>query len=129
MNTSANNPKPRQARPSAQIREQGEPVSGSESLPGQPADARARGGTPSPPMSPPPAPGKPRQPSGAHRTTDVGRLLIGLEDAANLLGLSVASVRRLIWRAELPVVRITRRLQVDVRDLERLIEQAKDRIG
>jgi len=80
-------------------------------------------------MSPPPASGKPRQPSGALRTTDVGRRLIWLEDAANLLGLSVASVRRLIWRAELPVIRITRRLQVDVRDLERLIEQGKDRIG
>jgi len=49
--------------------------------------------------------------------------------AATILGLSVASVRRLIWTGKLPVLRLTRRLQVDVRDLERLIEQAKDRIG
>jgi len=74
-----------------------------------------------------------------HRTTNPGvppntspgqaRRLLSLNEAATVLGLSKVSIRRLIWRAELPVVRITRRLQVDVRDLERLIEQAKDRIG
>jgi excisionase family DNA binding protein len=50
-----------------------------------------------------------------------------LAEAALLLGVSVASVRRLIWQGRLPVVRLTRRIQVDLRDLERLIEQAKDR--
>ena len=53
--------------------------------------------------------------------------LMGLQDAARLLGLSIGSVRRLIWRGRLPVVRLTRRIQVDLRDVERLIEQAKSR--
>jgi hypothetical protein len=41
--------------------------------------------------------------------------------------MSAASVRRLVWAGKLPVVRLTRRIQIDVRDLERLLEQAKDR--
>jgi excisionase family DNA binding protein len=57
------------------------------------------------------------------------RRLLTLQEAARLLGLSTHSVRRLIWQGRLPVIRLTRRIQVDVRDLERLIEQAKDRTG
>ena len=62
-------------------------------------------------------------------TRESGQRLIGLQEAARLLGLSVGSVRRLIWQGRLPVVRLTRRIQVDLRDVERLIEQAKDRLG
>ncbi len=58
-----------------------------------------------------------------------GRWLLTLREAAQVLGLSPYSVRRLIWSSKLPVVRLTRRLQVDLRDLERLIEQTKDRSG
>jgi excisionase family DNA binding protein len=57
------------------------------------------------------------------------RRLLTLVEAADLLGVSVASVRRLIWRGDLPTVRLTRRVQVDGRDLERLIERAKARGG
>jgi excisionase family DNA binding protein len=57
------------------------------------------------------------------------RRLISLVEAALMLGVSVASVRRLIWQGRLPVVRLTRRIQVDLRDVERLIEQAKDRLN
>lgn len=56
-----------------------------------------------------------------------GRLLLSLDEAAGLLGLSVHSLRRLIWAGTLPAVRVTRRVQVDLRDLERLIERAKSR--
>ena len=42
-----------------------------------------------------------------------------------MLGLSVASVRRLIWDGKLRAVRLTRRVQVDVRDLDRLVDTAK----
>jgi len=41
--------------------------------------------------------------------------------------MSVASVRRLVWAGKLHVVKLTRRLLVDLRDLDRLIEQSKDR--
>ncbi len=55
------------------------------------------------------------------------RRLLSLKEAAAVLGVSPASIRRLIWGGKLPAVRILRRIQVDVRDLDRLIEQTKDR--
>jgi excisionase family DNA binding protein len=57
-----------------------------------------------------------------------GRRLLGLKEAAAVLGVSTVSIRRLIWKGKLPVVRIVRRIQIDTRDLDRLIEQSKQRI-
>ncbi len=57
------------------------------------------------------------------------RRLVTVSDAAAILGVSVATVRRLVWTGKLPVVRLTRRLLVDVRDLDRLIEASKERVG
>jgi len=70
---------------------------------------------------PPRAPRPPDQQSGLHRR------LISLRDAAAILGLSVASVRRLIWSGRLHAVKLTRRVLVDLRDVDRLIEQSKVR--
>jgi hypothetical protein len=95
------------------------------------------GPAPSPPGLPTePSPGPVREPvppvivrqAGSR---DQGRCgptcrLVSLKDAAVVLGVSTASVRRLIWGRRLPAVRILRRIQLDVRDLERLIEQCKD---
>ena len=53
--------------------------------------------------------------------------LISLRDAADILGLSVASVRRLISDGKLPALRLTRRLLVDVHDVERVIQELKAR--
>ncbi len=53
------------------------------------------------------------------------RRLITLAEAAVLLGMSTVSVRRLIWAGKLPIVRLTRRIQIDARDLERLVDQSK----
>lgn len=58
-----------------------------------------------------------------------GRRLLTLGEAAQVLGLSPYSVRRLIWAGKLPAVRLTRKIQVDLRDVERLVEQAKSRAG
>ena len=69
---------------------------------------------------------RPRIPS-SEPLREPGRRLVTLKEAAELLGLSVSSVRRLVWAGKLDVVRITRRLQVDRRDLDRLVEQAKQR--
>jgi excisionase family DNA binding protein len=78
---------------------------------------------PSEPTKPPvPAPSPRPRPSPRPN-----RRLLNLAEAAELLGMSAASVRRLVWAGKLPVVRLTRRIQIDVRDLERLLEQAKDR--
>lgn len=57
------------------------------------------------------------------------RRLLTVQEAAVVLGLSIASVRRMIWDGRLPVLRITRRIQIDVRDLDRLIGQSKERPG
>lgn len=105
------------------------PASRGQRLPAQPSPSEAERETPSLPTSLPAAPAKPTQPAGPWAPGAGGGRLISVGKAATILGLSVASVRRLIWTGKLPVLRLTRRLQVDVRDLERLIEQAKDRIG
>jgi excisionase family DNA binding protein len=55
-----------------------------------------------------------------------GRRLVSLQEAAVVLGVSVATLRRMIWAGKLPIVRLTRRLQVDVRDLDRLVERGKE---
>ncbi len=57
----------------------------------------------------------------------VGRRLLTVREAAQLLGISTASVRRLISSRQLAPVRLNRRLLLDINDLGRLVEQAKDR--
>jgi len=54
------------------------------------------------------------------------RRLVSLAVAAEVLGMSVASVRRLVWAGTLHIVKLNRRVLVDLRDLDRLIDQAKD---
>jgi hypothetical protein len=53
--------------------------------------------------------------------------LVGIREAATILHLSVASIRRLVIDGRLPVVRLNRRLLIDVHDLGRLIDRAKER--
>jgi excisionase family DNA binding protein len=55
------------------------------------------------------------------------RRLLSLQQVAELLGVSTASVRRLLSAGQLPFVRFNRRLLVDVKDLDAFIEQAKQR--
>jgi excisionase family DNA binding protein len=57
---------------------------------------------------------------------DQARRLLTLEEAAAYLALSTWTVRDLVWKGRLPVVRLTRRLHFDRHDLDRLIEHAKD---
>ncbi len=57
---------------------------------------------------------------------DDGRRLLTLGQAAEYLALSTWTVRDLVWKGRLRVVRLTRRLHFDRRDLDRLIEEAKD---
>ena len=58
-----------------------------------------------------------------------GRLM-PLREAAAELGLSLWSLRRLIWEGELPVVRFRRgrKLFVDRRDVDRFVEEHKGRL-
>jgi excisionase family DNA binding protein len=54
------------------------------------------------------------------------RRLLTLPEASAYLGLSPWTVRELTWKGKLPVVRLTRKLLFDLRDLDRVIEASKD---
>jgi excisionase family DNA binding protein len=49
-----------------------------------------------------------------------------LKETAAYLGVSPWTVRDLVWKGKLPVVRLTRRLLFDKRDVDRLIDVSKD---
>lgn len=53
--------------------------------------------------------------------------LYRIDEAAEYLGRSTWSVRRLIWAGELPAVRHGRRVHVDVQDMEVFIDRNKFR--
>jgi excisionase family DNA binding protein len=52
-----------------------------------------------------------------------GRRLLAVKQAAEYLGRTEAAVRQLIHKRILPVVRFDRAVRIDVRELERLIEE------
>jgi excisionase family DNA binding protein len=54
------------------------------------------------------------------------RRLLTLQETAAYLGVSVWTVRDLVWKGKLPVVRLTRRLHFDQRDIDHMIDVAKD---
>jgi excisionase family DNA binding protein len=67
----------------------------------------------------------------AHRIPNpVSPRLLTLKKAADYLGLTVWAMRERIWKGEIPVVRFPggRKMFVDVKDLESLIETNKTRI-
>jgi hypothetical protein len=51
--------------------------------------------------------------------------LYTIPQAADYLGRSVWSIRRLIWGAVLPSVRVQGRVHLDVTDMDALIERSK----
>jgi excisionase family DNA binding protein len=57
------------------------------------------------------------------------RRLLTLPEAAEVLHVSGASLRRLIAQGRLPIVRLTRRVLIDVKDLEHLVDSPKERMG
>jgi hypothetical protein len=53
--------------------------------------------------------------------------LYTLQESAYYLGRTVHSVREIIWAGKIPFVKVDRRLFIDIKDLERLVEQFKER--
>ena len=51
--------------------------------------------------------------------------LFSVSEASLYLGRSVPSLRELIWAGSLPIVRVGRRIHLDLLDLDRFIEQHK----
>ena len=76
--------------------------------------------------------GRPTRPSdgqsaGRALVPRPARRLVGLEDAASILGVSVWTVREMVYRRDLPVVKLprVRRFLIDLCDLEALIAAGK----
>ncbi len=59
------------------------------------------------------------------RPPRLSRRLYDIQAVADYLGIPPYSVRGLIWNGSLPCVRIGRRQYLDIRDVDRFIEQAK----
>lgn len=55
--------------------------------------------------------------------------LLSQREAATYLGVSYWTLRDMLFRGELPTVRIRRRVLIDRADLDRYIGQAKNRLG
>ena len=55
--------------------------------------------------------------------------LYTIQEAGDYLGRSVGAVREMIYSGKIPEVRIDRRVQVDVHDLDVIIEQSKTQFG
>lgn len=53
--------------------------------------------------------------------------LYTIPEAAVYLGRSIWSVRELIWKGDLPSIKVGRRVHLDVKDLDVFIEQHKVR--
>jgi excisionase family DNA binding protein len=53
--------------------------------------------------------------------------LLTVQGAADYLSRSPASIRQLIHRGVIPKVSIDGRVQIDIRDLDKVVEQSKER--
>ncbi|WKZ34026.1 MAG: helix-turn-helix domain-containing protein [Thermodesulfobacteriota bacterium] len=51
--------------------------------------------------------------------------LLSIEQAAIYLGRTPGAVRELIYKGRLPMVKLDRRIHLDLNDLDRIIEQHK----
>jgi excisionase family DNA binding protein len=59
------------------------------------------------------------------QNSKTAKRLYSLGEAAAYLGRTVGAVREVIWAGKIPIVRFDRRIYLDIRDLERFIEQNK----
>jgi excisionase family DNA binding protein len=64
----------------------------------------------------------------ATKTQTLGRLASAVA-AARELGIPYTTLRELALRGEIPVVRLGRAWYFERRDLDRLVEQSKERVG
>ena len=63
--------------------------------------------------------GNPRR----QRREPLQKRLYTISEASLYLGRSIPSLRELIWNGSLPIIRVGRRIHLDLFDLERFIEQ------
>ncbi len=58
-------------------------------------------------------------------SSPVRRRLFSVQEAGDYLSLSPWTIREMVWRGELPEVRMGRRLLIDKQDLDALIDRTK----
>jgi excisionase family DNA binding protein len=58
----------------------------------------------------------------------IRKRLYTVEETAEYLGRTPWAVRHMIWNGMLPAVKIGRRIQVDIRDMDALIERSKSNV-
>ncbi len=63
----------------------------------------------------------------APKAPPLPRRLYDIEAVGAYLGIPAHTVREIIWRGDLPYVKIGRRHYLDIRDVDQFIEQAKTR--
>jgi excisionase family DNA binding protein len=56
-----------------------------------------------------------------------GKRLLTIPEAGEYLGRSIWSIRELIWKGSLPIVREGRRIHLDITDLEAWVKERKIR--
>jgi len=59
------------------------------------------------------------------RLSKVPKRLFTLEEAGKYLGRTIWGVREMIYSGKIPCVRIDYRIMLDIRDLDRMVEQNK----
>lgn len=59
------------------------------------------------------------------QSNNSAKRLYSIREAAAYLGRTIGAVREIIWSGKIPIVRCDRRIFLDIRDLERFIEQNK----
>ena len=72
-----------------------------------------------------------KQPTGGQGISNpLGPRLLSLKEASSYIGLSIWGLRDRVWAGDIPVVRFNggRKMYVDVKDLDALIEDNKVRI-
>lgn len=62
-----------------------------------------------------------------HTPKNITKRLLTIKEAGEFLGRSIWSIRELIWSGSLPIVRVGKRIHLDIYDLEKWIEQHKTR--
>ena len=57
------------------------------------------------------------------RTQVMSRRLLTVKEAAKYIGRTESAVRELVWNQKLPHIRCDRRVMLDIRDLDRWIDE------
>ncbi len=64
-------------------------------------------------------------PTQEKKSRSNGKRLYSIKESAEYMGRTPWAIRHLVWNGVLPSVQIGRRVQIDIRDMDTLIERNK----